>query len=684
VGYRIGTDIGGTFTDLVVARDGQLLGRFKSPTTPGELSRGVLDCLALAANGVGLGTRDLLQGTDMFVHGSTVATNAVLENRGARCGVICTRGTRYTLWRGEGRRRDIFNFTAPPRAPLVRPHLCLEVDERIDRDGQVLRPLAEDEVVAAIARLRELGCTAVAICLLWSVRNPVHEQRVAALVRQHWPAAALSLSSEVQPVLREYTRMSCTTLNAMLKPVVADYLSGLEHELREHGFAGELLIVTSDGGVQPVAEVSERPVYMLFSGPATGPGAAAHFAAREGAKDCLLIDMGGTSFDVSTVSDGRIAITRDGRINDHPTGVSAVQILTLGAGGGSIAAVDDGGLLRVGPRSAGAQPGPACYGNGGLEATVTDAYLVLGYLAPDRFLGGRMTLDLKAASTAIEQHIAAPLGISLEDAALGICRVANETMINGILEMTVRRGIDPRRLTLVTGGGATGVAAAELARELGIRRVVVPRETSVLCAFGALNADLQWSSVASHPASLQTFDYPAINATLARLVADGETFLERLQVPQQDRQIEVFAAARYPMQVTEIEVQCPATALAATTVAQLAEAFHAAHRERYAVAEPDADVEFVMWRVVARGVNPGMAGIADGAVPQECVLGRTELYDASSRARRSVPLVDLDRLGEGQAITGPALLVAADTTVLVPAQARLSARPGGHLLIEIE
>lgn len=684
MGFQIGSDIGGTFTDLVVARDGQLLGRYKSPTTPGELSRGVLDCVTLAADGLGIDATELLTRTDVFVHGSTVATNAIIEQRGARCGVICTRGTRYTLWRGEGRRRDIFDFTAPPRAPLIRPDLCVEVDERLDRDGEILRPLADDDVITAIERLRELGCTAVAICLLWSVRNPVHEQRVAALLQQHWPVAALSLSSEVQPILREYTRMSCTALNAMLKPVVADYLAELERDLRGHGLAGELLIVTSDGGVQPVAEVSERPVYMLFSGPATGPGAAAHFAAREGDRDCLLIDMGGTSFDVSTVSDGRIAVTRDGRINDHPTGVSAVQILTLGAGGGSIAAVDEGGLLRVGPRSAGAQPGPACYGRGGLDATVTDAYLVLGYLAADRFLGGRMTLDVAAATAAVKQHVAAPIGITLEDAALGICRVANETMINGILEMTVRRGIDPRGLTLVTGGGATGVAAVELARELGIRRVVVPRETSVLCAFGALKADLQWSSVASHPANLHAFDYPAINTTLARLVADGETFLDRLLVPTQAREIEVFAAVRYPMQVTEIEVRCAAPVLDATTVAQLAEAFHAAHRERYAVAEPDADVEFVMWRVVARGVNPGITEREDSAAPQECVVGQTELYDASSRARRSVPLVDLDRMSAGQTITGPALLVASDTTVVVPSDARVSARPEGHLLIEID
>lgn len=250
--------------------------------------------------------------------------------------------------------------------------------------------------------------------------------------------------------------------------------------------------------------------------------------------------------------------------------------------------------------------------------------------------------------------------------------------------MTVRRGIDPRRLTLVTGGGATGVAAVELARELGIRRAIVPRETSVLCAFGALNADLQWSSVASHPASLRSFDYAAVNATLARLVADGETFLDRLQVPAAAREIEIFAAARYPMQVTEIEVRCSGSKLDAPMLAGLAQSFHSAHQERYAVAEPDADVEFVMWRVVARGTNPGIGDIEIAASTADSVVGETTFYDTSRGQRRSVPLIDLDRIGEGQAINGPALLVASDTTVVVPSQARVSARPGGHLLIEIE
>jgi len=679
--YRIGTDIGGTFTDLTLSRDGVLAGRFKSPTTPRRLAEGVMNCVALAAVAEGRSVHGLLADTEVFVHGSTIATNAVLEGKGARTGVIVTRGTRYTLWRGEGRRSDIFDFTRAPRKPLVAPRYCVEVNERIDRDGRICIALDEDDVLAAIATLRALGCTAVAVCLLWSVRNAAHEQAIGALLARHWPEASVSLSSEVQPALREYTRMSCTVLNAMLKPVVASYLAALRSELVGQGLAGELLVVASDGGVQPVEEIARRPVYMLFSGPSTGPSAALRFARVHGTADCLLIDMGGTSFDVSTVIGGTVTMTRDGRIDRHPTGLAAVEILTLGAGGGSLARVDAGGLLRVGPESAGAEPGPACYGRGGTRPTVTDAYAILGWLAPDRFLGGRMTLSLEAARRAVAEHVAAPLGLALEEAALGIVRVVNERMINGILEMTVRRGIDPRGLLLVTGGGATGVAALELARELGIREVLVPRETSVLCAYGALNADLLWSSVLSLPALAGSLDQASVNAALAPLGEAGSTFLDHLQVPADRRRYTLYASARYPLQVTELEVVCPQPLLAAGDGARIAAAFHQGYRDRYAVAEPDNDVELVMWRLTAAGVTPAVTSGAAVAADGGAGLGHTRFYDSVGGAMVDAPLFDPDRLAPGQVVHGPALLVAVDTTIVVPADAQARMTAQGYVAV---
>jgi N-methylhydantoinase A len=425
---------------------------------------------------------------------------------------------------------------------------------------------------------------------------------------------------------------------------------------------------------------------MLFPGPSTGPSAARRFALEEEAEDCLLIDMGGTSFDVSTVIGGRVTMTRDGRINGHPTGLAAVEILTLGAGGGSIARVDKGGLLRVGPDSAGAEPGPACYGGGGTQPTVTDAYLALGYLTPDRFLGGRMTLSRDAAELAIGLNIAEPLGLSLEQAARGILSVVNERMINGILEMTVRRGIDPRGLVLVTAGGATGVAAIELARELGIRSVIVPRETSVLCAYGALNADLKWSSVVSCSTSARAFDRDAVNAAVEQLETAGTAFLDGLRVPAERRQFELYASARYPLQVTELEIGCPGIPISADDVDTITNAFHRSYREHYSVAEPDNDVEFVMWRAVAAGITEPTrrrAPLAGASAGTDALMGQTRFYDTTQKAMVSAPMLDPDRMQPGQTQAGPALLVAVDTTVVLPSGATAAMSDGGYLTIEL-
>lgn len=682
--FRIGSDIGGTFTDLTISRDGILIGRYKSPSTPENLSDGIYNCLTLAAEELAKPVDYILSNTDVFVHGSTVATNAVLEDKVAKVGVLCTKGTKYTLWRGEGRRKDIFDFTEPERKPLVRPHLCVELNERVDSKGNVVEKLDEDEVRAAINKLRALECEVVGVSLLWSIRNPVHEKRVREILEEVWPEASISLSHEVQPILREYNRMSCTALNSMLKPVIATYLNTLEERLRSNGLKGEMLIVTSDGGVQPVADVAERPVYMLFSGPSTGPSAAQLFAEKEDTNDCLLIDMGGTSFDVSTVIDGSIPITTDGRINDHPTGVSAVQILTLGAGGGSIASVDSGGLLRVGPESAGAIPGPACYMRGGDRPTVCDAYLVLGFLPTDRFLGGRMTLSMEAATTAINTQVAEPLGISVHEAALGIVRVVNECMVNGILEMTVRRGIDPRQLTLVTGGGATGVAAVELARELGIDRVILPRETSVLCAYGAMNADLISTKVASEISTSSNFSYDTINKTLVELADSGKEFLDRLSVPEDLRRLDLFAAARYPSQVTELEVPCSKPPLSESEHEALSRGFHEAHQKRYNVSEPQSDVEFVMWRSTARGVTmPVRHSDSTDDNKNRKVVGKTKIYDSTSSSFIEVPMIDPDMVPVGTKVDGPALMVSPDTTVVLPTGATATSKSGGYTLVEL-
>jgi len=687
VGYRISVDVGGTFTDLTIAEGAALLARHKSATTPEDLTVGVFDCLKLAAESLSLGLPELLDRTDVFIHASTTATNAVLEGKGVKTGVICTKGAKYTLWRGEGRRLNIFNFKVQPPKPLVRPYLCLEVSERINSEGDILVPLDEEEVRAAVRRLKEWRVEAIAVCLLWSIINPLHERRVGEIIKAEWPEAVFSLSSEIQPTIREYHRMSCVVLNCMVQPAVSAYLDRLWRKLADNGFRGDPLIVISSGGLVPVREIMKKPVFMLFSGPAMGPVAGGYYGRQNREKDCITIDMGGTSFDVSTVVDGRITTTRDGRILNYPTGVSATEILTLGAGGGSIAWVDQAGVLKVGPRSAGAVPGPACYNRGGTEPTVTDACVILGYIIPDRFLGGRMKIDPEPAREAIRDKIARPLNLTVEQAALGICQVAGEKMVGGILDMTVRRGIDPRDFVIVSGGGATGLFAAGLAREMGVKGVIIPKQTAVLCAFGGLNADIALSLVGSKYTGSRSFDFDGVNRLLADLEAKGSAFLERLGVPSEEREKDFFCSVRYPMQVTELEIPFGSPEVTPEDVAVLADDFHQAHLARYKTADSASEVEFVMWRHVAKHVRSPIELPAQPLSPaeasDEALMGVQSAYLEEKHAYVSTPFFDGDKLTYGMKVHGPAIIVLPDTTILVPQGFKVTTRERGYFFMDV-
>lgn len=680
-------DVGGTFTDLTIAQEGVLLGRHKSPTTPEELTEGVFNCVELASQALGMPVEEMLADTEAFIHGSTTATNAILEGKGAKTGVICTEGTKYTLWRGEGRRLDIFDFKNEPREPLIRPYLCLEVTERVNREGEVLLPLDEEQVRAAVRQLKEWDVETIAVCLLWSIVNDAHERRVGQIIEEEWPDAIYSLSSEIQPIIREYHRMSCVALNCMVQPVVSDYLDRLQSELSGRGFGGDALIVDSSGGLAPAREIMHKPVFMLFSGPSMGPVAGRYFSRQQAEKNCIVIDMGGTSFDVSNVIDGRISTTRNGRILDYPTGVSSTEVLTLGAGGGSIAWVDSGGILHVGPESAGAVPGPACYMRGGDRPTVTDACVALGYIVPDHFLGGRMAIDPDLARDVIQEKIAGPLGLGVQEAAFGICQVIQEKMIGGILDMTVRRGIDPREFAIVSAGGATGLFAAFMAQELKVRKVIIPRQTAVLCAFGALNADIAMSSVASKYALSSKFDFSAVNATLQDLKRKGKQFLDRLGSPPERRSYEYYTAARYPMQVTELDIPLTEDRLQADDLTRLLEGFHRAHEARYKTADEGSEVEFVMWGGTATSATPRISlereplGAED---PSAALIGEQPAFFNKDQGAVEIPYFDGERLTHGMSVRGPAIIVLADTTILVPEKVDLRVEEHGYFIMDLE
>ncbi len=522
---RFAVDTGGTFTDLVVEGSGPLLRFYKRPTTPADPVEGLLDVLAAAAADHELSLRELLGQGDLLVFGTTRATNAVVTGTTARTALLCTQGhPDVLLFREGGGRTTLFDYTQEYPAPYVPRSLTFELPERILSDGSVSLPLDDDAVRAVAAELQERDVEAVAVCLLWAIVNPEHERRVGEILGELAPDLPVTLSHALNPSLREYRRASSAAIDASLKPLMARFFRELEGRLRTEGFGGRLLIMTSAGGVLDAAEVAEQPIHSIGSGPAAAPVAGRHYALLDVESDTALVtDAGGTTYDVSLVRRGRIPWTRETVVGDptygYITGFPSVDVRSVGAGGGSIAWVDEGGLLHVGPQSAGAEPGPACYGRGGTRPTVTDACLVLGYIDPQYFLGGEMAVSPEPARTAIERDVCELLGLDLHDAASAILSVAVERMVTAIEGITLQQGIDPARTVMIGGGGGAGLYSVAIARRLGIPRVVVPDVAAALSAAGATLSDLQATYARTAVVSTATFDARQAGSILGELRA---------------------------------------------------------------------------------------------------------------------------------------------------------------------
>jgi N-methylhydantoinase A len=489
--YRIGIDVGGTFTDLVAVDDFGRASLAKVPSTPEDPSIGVLDGLDSLAAGLGLELAALLAETERVVHGTTVATNALLEHKGAKVGLLTTEGHRDVIEMREGLKNDRYNLRLPPPEQLVPRKLRLGVRERLRADGSVETPLDPASLDRAIAALKREQVEAVAVCYLHAYRDPRHEAATKEAIEKGLPEAYLSLSSEVLPQIKEYERVSTTVVNAYVGPALARYLARLERRLAEAGYRGPTLIMQSHGGVAPIAEAGRLAGGAVLSGPAGGVAGSVYAARLLEESNLIPFDMGGTSTDISLIVAGQPALVANRRVAGHTIALNSLDIVSIGAGGGSVARVDAGGILHVGPESAGAVPGPACYGAGGAAATVTDANLVLGYLDPASFLGGRRRLDRAAAEAAVD-GIAAALGLGRVEAARGIHRVVNTKMAEGVRLVSVRRGVNPRRFALLAFGGAAGLHATEIARQLDLSRIVVPRVAAVLSAWGMLATDLRF------------------------------------------------------------------------------------------------------------------------------------------------------------------------------------------------
>ena len=666
--FQIGVDVGGTFTDFVVGEDGGGLFRGKVLTTPGDETTGILNAIAAIAERYGRSVRELLEGTDVFVLGTTAVTNTMLEYTGANTGMVTTKGFRDVLELRRGYKESLFDIRLPAPYPLVPRQRRLGVAERVNYAGEVVVALDEGEVREAVRRLKGLGVEAVAVCLLFSFKNPDHERRIARIVEEEMPGAFVSLSSDVLPQVREFERFSTTVINAYVSPKLRRYLRDLDARLRETGFAGQMFLMLSNGGMMDLDYCSRRGVELIQSGPSGGVVAAAFVSGLSGYRDIITVDMGGTSYDVCLVKDGQPVIGVDSWVSRHRVAMPMIDIHSIGAGGGSIAWIDDGGALRVGPRSAGADPGPACYGRGGKEPTVTDADLVLGYLNPDFFLGGKIRLDAEGAREAIRSRVAGRLGMSVEEAASGIFRIVNGAMTNAIRYVSVARGRDPRDFALMAFGGAGPIHAGVQARDLGIKTILVPKNAGVFCALGNLISNYKISKVQSYIARSTNVRLDELNEVFLRLEGEAGALLgDRARVVECVTQR--YMDMRYVGQTHEVTVPIRSRTKRVTelNLAATLQNFHELHEQLYSFKRPEEPVEVLSLRLdlvaVREAIKFRSLPFADEDASR-AAKGARGVYFEGEGFRETV-VYDGERVCPGNLIAGPAVIEEAETTIVI-------------------
>jgi N-methylhydantoinase A len=675
MGYRVGIDTGGTFTDLVLVDPEGRTELFKTPSTPTEPPLAIRNGLALVSERLGIGVPDFLGRCDMIIHGTTVALNTLIQLSGARVGLFCTRGHEDSLEIRNGHKEDghRYDFGYPAAPMLVPRHLRVPVTERVLSDGRVRTPLDEADVYRGIELLRREGIEAVGVSFLWSFLHPEHERRVGEILARELPDTAVTLSVDLLPQIREYTRTSTVAVNAYVGPKLAGYIRSIEAMLAELGYSRPIRYVQSNGGLTSGGVLARRAVTALNSGPAAGPSASLHYAAGLGHQDVLTLDMGGTSSDISLVREGKVDLVKDVDIGRYRVGVPLVNVISIGAGGGSIAWIDGQGLLHVGPRSAEAVPGPACYMRGGSEATVTDALVVLGYLNQSALLGGRMPIDAQAAAHAVSERVATPLGISPERAALGIFEVVNANMIGGIRSVSVERGYDPRDFRLVAGGGATSAHVGRLAAELGIGDVLIPRTASGLCAFGEAVADVKHTYLASYTVPLPALDPNRLNDLFVELEARGREDLAFEGFGGEEIYVQRSVDMKYVDQVHECSVELPVFEITAERLVEIEDAFHRRHETLYTYCERDNIPELINIEVNAYGRSPRIdvppgdrrtAGAPVQTTERPCYLKEYGEY-------RLTPVFDGPGLYPGDVVEGPAIVEEETTTIVVYPGSRL-------------
>ena len=677
---RIAVDVGGTFTDLYAVDDekGQQW-IAKVPSSPEDSSKGIVVGVQrlLTDNGVSADS------VSHLIQGTTVATNAVLQRKGAKTALVTTRGFRDVLEIARQKRPHLYDLTRNKVEPLVPRRMRLEVTERVLASGKVAVPLSEEEVRSVAGKLAEEEIEAVAVCFLHSYRYPVHEQIAARILREALPGVYICCSSEVLPVFREYERMTTTVLNAYLGPIVSSYVGRIKERLFQAGVGGAVSIVQSNGGIMSAEVASQKPVYLVLSGPSSGVAGAARVSKAGGFGDAIAFDMGGTSTDVSLIVNGQVPLTSEREIAGLPCRVPMVDVETVGAGGGSVAWVDVGSLLKVGPHSMGADPGPAAYNKGGTQPTVTDANLVLGRLGSGSLLGGEINLNRGLSARAIQDCIAKRLGISLEEASLGIIRVANANMVRAVRSVSVQRGFDPRHFTLVAFGGAGPMHAVGVAKELGIQTVLVPPSPGVLCAVGTLTMDVRTDAVRTVILPAVNDSIPILRSTLQEMIDEARQWLTAQGLKAEGSRIQTVLDMRYRGQNYELEVRdCHPTDRKGLDAA--IDEFHRVHKRAYGYCNLERPVEIVNVRVTviypanheslkARGLDHSRSVGRERSIRDVLFDGKKEYIKTPILWRRS--------LGSGETLLGPVIIESVDSTVVIPPDAKATLDNLNNLII---
>lgn len=668
--YKIGIDVGGTFTDFLLTRSDGQLRTYKVLSTPRDPSIATMEGISEMARDEGMSLEDFLQTVDVIVHGTTVTTNAVLTYRGARTGLLTTQGVRDALEMRRGIREEQYNNKYTNVAPLVPRFRRLSVPGRMDYAGNEIVSLDEDAVRSQTAFFSEQGVEALAVCFMNSFANNDHEERAAKIVQEILPNAYLSVSTRVLPSIRFYDRVSTTVLNAYVGPILMKYLRSLLKKLDDAGFPNVLLIMQSNGGVISPGLAMEHAATTLLSGPAGGPVAGIVYGGIQDYRDCITMDMGGTSFDCALIKDGRPFTTTVGEINRLRLALPMLNVVTIGAGGGSIGWTDEGGLLRMGPQSASSDPGPACYGLGGEDPTCTDADLVLGYLDPDYFAGGRMPLHIDRAEKAIMEKIAKPMRYDLQEAAAGMYHVINVNMAAAVREVAVKHGQDPRDFPLVVAGGAGPNHACMIALELENPVLIVPRESSIFCAAGMLMSDLKHDFVRTYAVNLNDADPQIFGRLFDEMKRSGKQLIMSEGILESDIEYRYSLDLRYVKQYHEVEVEIPAQEVDRFDIDAMARRFHPAHNALYGYSLEDqgTPVELINMRLVCVGKTEKPTFQQQdyaGEDPSRAYKKQRSVYLPVQKTFQEVPVFDGLALQYGNRITGPAIVEQVNTTTFV-------------------